>query len=169
MRELRRKGERATQEEARRIVEESGYGFLATVGNDGLPYGVPVSHVLHGQSVYFHCAVEGRKLDNIRENPAVCLTCISRAEPLPEQYNVRYACAVVEGRAALVEDEAEVMEALRLIGRHYTPHDDEALDAYIRNNLHRTRVCRIDIETMTGKIHGGAPSGGSGSTVRHQS
>lgn len=169
MREMRRKGECATQEEARRIVEESEYGFLATAGNGGVPYGVPVSHVLHGQAVYFHCAVEGRKLDNIRENPAVCLTCISRAEPLPEQYDVRYACAVVEGRAALVEDEAEVFEALLLIGRHYTQHDEAALDAYIRARLHRTLVCRIDIETITGKIHGGAPSGGSGSTDCHES
>ena len=168
MRELRRKGERATQEEARRIVEESEYGFLATAANGGLPYGVPVSHVLHGQAVYFHCAVEGRKLDNIRENSAVCLTCVSRAEPLPERYDVCYACAVVEGRAALVEDEAEVVEALRLIGRRYTKYDDESLDGYIRSNLHRTRVCRIDIETITGKIHGGAPSGGSGSTACHQ-
>ena len=169
MREMRRKGERATEAEARRIVEESAYGFLATVGSDGLPYGVPVSHVLHGQAVYFHCAVAGRKLDNIRENSAVCLTCVSRAAPLPERYDVCYACAVVEGRAALVEDEAEVVEALRPISRRYTKYDDESLDAYIRGNLHRTRVCRIDVETMTGKIHGGPPSGdGSSSTVRHQ-
>ena len=104
----------------------------------------------------------------MRETPAVCLTCVSRAEPLPERYDVCYACAVVEGRAALVEDEAEVVEALRLIGRRYTKYDDESLDAYIRGNLHRTRVCRIDIETITGKIHGGAPSVSSGSTACHQ-
>ena len=157
---MRRKGERATDEQARRIVEESDYGFLATVGNDGLPYGVPVSHVLRGQSVYFHCAVEGRKLDNIGENPAVCLTCISHAEPLPEKFSVRYACAVVEGRAVLVEDEAEVFEALMLIGRRYTQHEEEAMQAYIRAHLPRTRVCRINIETLTGKLHGGPPAAG---------
>lgn len=169
MREMRRKGERATEAETRRIVEESAYGFLSTAGSDRLPYGIPVSHVLHGQAVYFHCAVAGRKLDNIRENSAVCLTCVSRAEPLPEQYNVRYACAVVEGRATLVDGEEEAVEALRLIGRRYTQYEEESLNAYIRANLHRTRVCRIDIETMTGKIHGGMPSGdGSGSTVSHQ-
>ena len=44
------------------------------------PYAVPLSYVFHDQCIYFHCATEGHKLDNIRANPAVSF-CVVGQDP----------------------------------------------------------------------------------------
>lgn len=43
---MRRKDRAISDTEARALLEKAEYGFLATTGNDGLPYGVPLSYVL---------------------------------------------------------------------------------------------------------------------------
>ena len=35
-------------------------------GEDGYAYGVPLNYVYVDNSIYFHCAKEGHKLDNIK-------------------------------------------------------------------------------------------------------
>lgn len=48
------------------ILQEGEYGVLATTGENGYAYATPLSYVYYNDYVYFHCAVEGNKLDNIR-------------------------------------------------------------------------------------------------------
>ena len=52
-------------------------------------YTVPLNFVLLGDSLYFHCATEGRKLDVLAANPAVSACIVGRADLLvPENsYN----------------------------------------------------------------------------------
>ena len=42
--EMRRQDRKLTQEEAEAILREGQYGVLSTTGEDGYPYGVPVSY-----------------------------------------------------------------------------------------------------------------------------
>ena len=67
-REIRRKDRILSEEEMFRILEEAPYGVLSTVGEDGIPYGVPISFVYKEGAIFFHAAVEGHKLDNIKAN-----------------------------------------------------------------------------------------------------
>ncbi|HWR07472.1 pyridoxamine 5'-phosphate oxidase family protein [Sporomusa sp.] len=47
-------------ERIRKILETTFYGVLSTVSEDGMPYGVPLNHVLENNKLYFHCAVNSR-------------------------------------------------------------------------------------------------------------
>jgi len=43
------------------------------LSEQGSPYVVPLCFGYDGESLYFHCAREGRKLDILRQNDKVCL------------------------------------------------------------------------------------------------
>jgi uncharacterized protein len=55
-----------------RILGVTHIGRLATMDSEGYPYITPVNFVYHEGCVYFHCAPEGEKLDNLIRNPRVC-------------------------------------------------------------------------------------------------
>ena len=76
-RSMRRKDRQMSQESARELLNHGDYGVLSSVDEEGQPYGVPVNYVYDGEkTIYFHCAREGHKLDNLRSNPRVCFTIV---------------------------------------------------------------------------------------------
>ncbi|MDD3394382.1 MAG: pyridoxamine 5'-phosphate oxidase family protein [Anaerotignum sp.] len=151
--EMRRKDRLVSEEKAREIIEKSEYGMLCTAGLDAVPYAVAVSHVLYENIIYFHCALVGRKLENIMENAKVCMSFVSKAEVEQEAYTVRFESAVVEGTAKMIEDEAEKLLALQLICKRYSPDLLEGHFDYIQPRLKHTGICRIEIEEVSGKVN----------------
>lgn len=152
-REMRRKDRQVSEERAREIIRTCDYGMLMTASNAAEPYGVPVNHVLEGDTIYFHCALKGRKLDNIQENPQVCMGFVARAEVDQAEYTTRYESAVVGGTAAMITDEAEKTKALQLICDRYCPEMAATHAETIRKGLPATGVCRVDIQYISGKAN----------------
>lgn len=152
-REMRRKDRLVSEEKAREIIQNSEYGMLSTAGLDGTPYAVAVSHVLHEKYIYFHCALEGRKLDNIKENPKVCMSFVRKSNVEQEAFTVRFESAVVEGSAKMIEDEEEKLLALLLICKRYTPDVSDQHLSYIEPRIKYTGVCRMEIEEISGKVN----------------
>ncbi|MGN0135697.1 pyridoxamine 5'-phosphate oxidase family protein [Anaerotignum sp.] len=150
---MRRQDRLVSEERAREIMKNAEYGILMTADGEGQPYGVAVSPVMEGDRIYFHCALEGRKLENIRINPKVCMSFVSNAYVDQEKFTHRYESALAEGMAAIVADREEKLHALRLICRKYAPHSFKDSDEYILPKMDKTGVVRIDIETLSGKVN----------------
>lgn len=152
-RKMRRQDRLVSEERAREILANAEYAVLMTADAEGQPYGVAVSHVLAGDCLYFHCAKEGRKLENLRQNPKVCVMGVSHTFVDREKYTHRYESAVAEGEAVLLCDPEEKLSALRLICRKYAAGSFKDQDAYILPKLEQTAVVRIDIKTLSGKVN----------------
>ncbi len=150
---MRRAERMVSQGEARRLLDNSSYGVLSLVSPDGQPYGVPVNHVYVPQdnAVYIHCAQEGQKLDFLRENPKASFTVVGSGQVIEEKFTTRYESAIVQGRASLVEEEAEKVRALELLCGRLTPSMAETQNAYIRASLSKVAVIRLEIREITGK------------------
>ena len=118
-----------------------------------MPYGVPVSVVLEENHMYFHCAKAGRKLENIQQNPHVCVTFAKVRLIDGENFTTHYESVIAEGTAAVVEEETEKCHALQLICRRYTQHSDEEIDAYIQRYFAQTGVVRVDLESISAKAN----------------
>ena len=97
MRGMRNGKRKTTYAQARDILERGQYGVLSCICDDGLPYGVPLSYALSGNSLYFHCAPEGQKLDNIMHDSRVCFTVVTEGENLGEKLTMRYESAMAFG------------------------------------------------------------------------
>jgi nitroimidazol reductase NimA-like FMN-containing flavoprotein (pyridoxamine 5'-phosphate oxidase superfamily) len=152
-RDIRRSDRALTDDQAREILARAEHGVLATVGAEGWPYAVPVNHVLSGEVLYIHSAVEGHKLENIAHEERVCFCAVADARVLPAKLSTLYESAVVFGRAALVTDAVEKRRALELLAvRFCGALSPEAEDA-IANSFSQTAVVRIRLERIAGKAY----------------
>ncbi len=139
-------------EEAVELLKRGSYGVLSTVGQDGYPYGVPLSYVFMDNCVYFHCAETGHKLDNIRNNDRVSFCVVGHVEPVPEKLTTKYESVILFGRAVEVEGR-EKDSALMAIAEKYSGTHLEKAREYIRNSGGRTRVVKVVVEFISGKAN----------------
>ena len=148
---MRRRDRELSEAEALEILAKSEFGVLATVGDDGWPYAVPVNHALMDGALVIHCAMAGHKLDNLAANARVSYCVVTQAEVLPEELATRYESAIAFGRAVRLEAEAERRAALQAFGRRFAAQHPERVREEIEKDLFRTVVLRIDLERVTGK------------------
>jgi len=119
-----------------------------------IPYVVPVNFGYEKDTLYFHCAPEGRKLDIIRKNSVVCFQVevdvrLIREEK-PCKWSAHYRSVIGTGRASLVTDPNKKRQALEVIMHHY--HGDA--EGMSQEAMDRAAIVRIDIEEMAGKQNG---------------
>jgi len=148
--EMRRQDRKLDNAEALRILEKCEYGILSTCGSNGYPYGVPISYALSGGSIYFHCAVEGQKLENIKHNNKVSFCVVGGTTPLPQDFAVNYESAIVFGIASEVFGEEKQAGLEAIVAKYSSAFTKEGLE-YIRRAWDATRLYKIEIEHMTGK------------------
>lgn len=120
----RKQCEITDKQEIEAILRRARVGRLATLGQDGYPYITPVNYVYLGESVYFHCARQGEKLDNLRNNPKVCFevdiplayldTAYDRAMSVCDVGQF-YQSVILRGQAKEVEQPAEKVAALNAL------------------------------------------------------
>ena len=150
-RPMRRKDRQSTTEEAVGLLKRAEYGILATTDEISQPYAVPLSYAYTENRIYFHCATEGHKLDNIKANDKVSFAVVGATQVLPDKFSTAFESAVVFGKASFVEDEQEKVAALKALIEKYSKDFWEEGLAYINRAAAATCVVRIDIEHMTGK------------------
>ena len=157
-REMRKRDRQVSDGEAREILARAENGVLATVGEGGWPYAVPLSHVMLGDVLYIHCASEGHKLDNIANEARVSYCAVASAKVIPESSTVFYESAVVFGRAGLVTNEDEKRKALISLISRFRGECPANVEESLDKCAPETSVIRIRIERITGKAHREAPT-----------
>ncbi len=149
-RDMRRKRQQLPQEEAETILREGTSGVLSLLGDEGYPYGVPLSYVYAQGHLYFHCATEGHKLDAIRREPKASFCVIGQDEVLPEAFTTAYRSVIVFGRVKLLEEESAIRQAIETLSLRYAPQTTH-LEKEIRENWNRFLMLEMTVEHMTGK------------------
>ena len=139
------------------VLDKAPYITVSFTRPDGTPYGVPLSLArTDDKTFYFHCALEGDKLDCIAANPRVALSAVTRCTPTvgPKDgsFTLQYKSAMAVGKAEIVRDQDEKIEALRAICLRFLPHHMDAFDDAIARSLECTAVVKITLtEPPTGK------------------
>jgi nitroimidazol reductase NimA-like FMN-containing flavoprotein (pyridoxamine 5'-phosphate oxidase superfamily) len=149
---MRRKDRAIAESEAFELLGRGKYGVLATVGEEGEPYAVPLSYVFRGGKIYFHSAPAGRKIDHLRSRPKVGFTVVGEVAPVFENgFSTNYESAMVFGTASEVADEKEKYAALYALAEKYLPEHLDKADAYIKRAFPGVTVYAIEIERTSGK------------------
>lgn len=154
MREMRRQDRKLEAEEILEVLKTGEYGVLATVTEDGKPYGIPLSYALDEDHrvIYMHCSADGgQKIDNLRLHPEVCFTVVGNTALMPEKFATRYWSVNVFGTVAIMEEGPEKQKGIEAILRRYSPeYIDQGLK-YIEGAISKIYVLRLDIQDLTGK------------------
>lgn len=148
---MRRRDREMDRDFALSIVDKCEYAVLATLNSDNTPYCIPVTIVRHENSIYFHSAMSGTKIDNLRNCPKICMTCVGHTHIVPNKFTTEYESAVISGTAHEITDDSEKIFALRILCERHTPDNMANFDEAIERSLSVTAIWCIDIENITGK------------------
>ncbi len=157
---LVREADRAVyhREAAYRILDE---GFLCHVGFvvDGQPFVIPTSYGRKDDSLYIHGSAASRMLRQLKESVPVCVT-VTLLDGLVLarsifNHSMNYRSVVVLGKAALVENPEEKIEALRLLSEHIIPGRWADSRQPNERELKATSVLRLPIEEFSAKVRSG--------------
>ena len=147
--ELIRQDKKMSQSLTYEVLKKASIGVLSTIGKDGYPYGVALNYIYYNHHIYFHCAKEGHKLDNILFSDKVSFTVFDNVEVKGDKLTTFYRSVVVFGRAKVIEAQEDILMALV---KKYANLNDEMIRKMIRNEIDVTSIVEIDIEHITGKI-----------------
>lgn len=151
-REMRRFRQQLSREECEAVLRRGTSGVLAVTGDEGWPYAVPLSYVYQNDTVFFHCAKAGHKLDALLREPRASFCVIDQDKVIPEKYTTAYRSVVVFGRVTILEEEAQLRRGGEALARKYYPQGTpEELEAEIGGGLGHMVILKMDISHMTGK------------------
>lgn len=148
--EMRRKDRELTNDDAIKILKDNTYGVLSTISENGYPYGLPISYIFFNNSIYFHGAIKGHKIDNILTNNKVSFCVVGQTCILPDKFSTNYESVIVFGKATEVFDN-EKNEALLEILNKYSADYIEQGKEYLKKAGDATKVIKISIEHISGK------------------
>lgn len=148
--QVRRQDRLLHEERAMELLHEGEYGFLALGGPEG-GYGIPLNYAAEGNSIYFHCAPEGEKLERIRRCGLASFCIVGRTAPQPALFTTEYESVMVTGKVSVVHDDTERMHALMLLLGKYSPDHIETGLQYTFKSFSRTTILRLDVDTASGK------------------
>jgi uncharacterized protein len=136
------------------ILRRGTVCHMAMVDGDR-PYVVPLCYGYRDGALYAHSAREGRKLDLLRRNPAVCFDVSVDVELAPGdhpcRWNMRYRSVIGAGRATLVDDPEDKRAAMDIIMAHYGGQPEGGRYPYEEAILGNTIIIRVDVESLSGK------------------
>lgn len=148
---MRRKEQEITdRSEIEAIIKEARFCHVAMC-TENIPYLVPLCFGYENNTLYFHSAREGKKIDMMKQNPTVSFAIhVSNTFIKSDQackWGLSYKSVTGTGQVSFLEEETERTRALDSIMRQYS--DEEW--TYQESSLKKTAVYKIDIEEMTGK------------------
>lgn len=151
-RPMRRFQQQLSHKQAMEVLERGTSGVLSLFGDDGYPYGVPLSYALHGNKLYFHCAQEGHKLDAVRREQKASFCVIDQDQIVPEEYTTLFRSVIVFGKVRILEEPGKKKDAALLLARKYAPEDSSVhQEKTVAENWNSLCMLELDIQHMTGK------------------
>ena len=148
--QLRRQDRQLSEVEALALLRDGEYGILSIQSEDGA-YGVPVNYALVGETIYLHCATEGRKLQLIERNPQVSFCVVGQVCLLSEQFTTNFQSVILSGQAERVFEEQERRKALQSIVMKYSPEHPAEGYRIIDELIDRVAVVAVRIDRFSGK------------------
>ncbi|MDX1643452.1 MAG: pyridoxamine 5'-phosphate oxidase family protein [Thermoanaerobaculia bacterium] len=157
--EIPRRRDRMRKESwIRTVLDESGFGALATAVGDRPRLNINLFVFDQTRdAIYLHTARRGETRSRIEPGVPAAFAVAHMGRILTAEaaidFSVEYASVVVTGTARIIQDDEEASRALRLLMRKYAPQLEPGVDYrdVEAADLARTTVYRLDIESWSGK------------------
>lgn len=149
-RSMRRSAQTLTKEQCIDILKKRTSGVLSLLGDNGYPYGVPMSFVYVDGKLLFHSALSGHKIDALQRCKKSSFTVIDADEVIAHKLTSAYRSVICFGKITLLEAQAKE-QALRALANKYSSDFPEEIEREMREDKDRTAVLAFEVEHMSGK------------------
>ncbi len=143
-----------------KILDEA---FLCHVGFavEGQPFVIPTSYGRKDANLYIHGSAASRMLKQMKGGMPVCVT-VTLLDGLVLarsvfNHSMNYRSVVILGKASLVDDPEEKLQALRVLSEHILPGRWDDSRQPNERELKQTSVLLVPIEEFSAKVRTGPP------------
>ena len=123
--------------------------------NGKIPYIVPMNFCYRNNTLYFHSARVGRKIDILKKNANICFEIDIPGEVISSEdacsWSMNYRSIMGTGKAVFISNDDEKAEAFNIIMGHYSGKTDWDIDM---NMLRATSVFKVRIDNISAKKSG---------------
>lgn len=138
-------------------------GLVCQIGFvvDDQPYVIPTAYGRVGEKLYIHGSPASRMLRTLKESINVCIT-VTLVDGLvlarsAFHHSMNYRSVVVFGKASVVQDAEEKLEALYAFCEHVVPGRWESVRQPSPNELAGTLVLSVPLVEVSAKVRTGPP------------
>jgi nitroimidazol reductase NimA-like FMN-containing flavoprotein (pyridoxamine 5'-phosphate oxidase superfamily) len=128
--------------------------LFLSLADEGGPYVVPLTFGWDGECLWLHSALEGKKVDLLRQSPLVGFALVAEQELVPGdpacRWTMRYRSVRGKGVAEFITDPDQKVKGLECLMSKFAPgpyHFDE-------KSLARVLVIRVRITELSAKQSG---------------
>jgi nitroimidazol reductase NimA-like FMN-containing flavoprotein (pyridoxamine 5'-phosphate oxidase superfamily) len=133
---MRRSEKEITDKSAIEAIINASLVCRLALSDGDQPYIVPLSFGYQDRTLYFHSALEGKKIDIIKINNRICFEFDVNTEIIEAEkackWGMKYQSVIGFGRAVLVENIQEKQKALSIIMNHYSDQNFQFPDKVIK-------------------------------------
>ena len=151
-RNVRKKGNARSEEEARQLLRTVRRGILAVNGDDGYPYAIPINFYYDEAEnrLCFHGSHAGHKTDALKRDDRVCFTVYGEEIIRDEDWAPYVVSAVLFGRCRPITAPEEAERCLRRFALKYYP-SQALVEEEIAATGRAVKMYEITIEHLTAK------------------
>ena len=148
---MRRKDREITDKKAiEDIILRSKICKLAMCDGN-MPYIVPLCFGFKDNTLYFHSALQGKKIDILKKNPNVCFefeifTQIIKSSAAC-RWGIKYRSVIGFGETSFITGEELKQQAFDTIMSQYADESFEYEESLLKSSV----IIKVDIKSMTGK------------------
>jgi len=132
------------------IISRAQVCYLG-MSKGNMPYVIPINFGYYEDTIYFHCALEGEKIDVLQENPHVCMVFnvdnkLSN-DIAQDDWTMHYKSVIAYGKIEFIMDITQRQDAINIMFHHYGGKDYPLPEPV----LAKTMFIKVKMEKMTGK------------------
>ncbi len=134
------------------IIRSCDVCHMAMIDGE-VPYLLGFNFGYEAQTIYLHCAKEGKKIDILKKNPNVCISfdsghkLFARNEHVACSWRMGYKSVLTYGKAELIDEYDEKMNALKTLMKNYSDKEFTFNKPAVDNIM----IIRIKIDSWTGR------------------
>ena len=149
-REMTRKAKQMSPAALLPLLNDSQFGILAVLGDNGYAYAVPLNFVHDNGKIYIHGLKGGHKVDSLKANPKVSFCIVNDAVAKPAEFSFAYTSIIIFGTARQLEGE-EKRAAIDRVIRKYSAEHWEKGQKVVNAMWDKFAAFEIPIDHITGK------------------
>ncbi len=152
---MRRKEKEITvRKDIEQIIKEAHVCRLGMFDGE-MPYIVPMNFGYSDNTLYFHSALSGRKIEILNKNPDVCFEIDIPGEVIKSKeacsWSMNYRSVIGEGRVQFIKDTSEKIDAFNIIMNQYSEKDNWE---FKEKMFEKTLIFKVKIENISAKRSG---------------
>lgn len=142
--------------EMEKIIIKCDVCSLSMVDQNNEPYVIPMNFGYAEDTVYFHAARAGKKIDILKKNPKVCISFSTDHElyyvneEVGCSWGMKYRSILVYGKVEMIDDYDERVRALEIIMANYSDRDFK----FNKPAVLDVQPFKVKLEKMEGRVLG---------------